>query len=126
MRAMLLLSTCLMLVPVLLALAAPEVTVLTSEDPVVWQGRVGFAGGRVLEMSVGIGSAAYHRPGDSGDIVHALSDRGPNFACSEGVTGVARGVLCATDRNGRVYPVPGYSLTLYGRFEVFERAPRLE
>lgn len=129
MRA-LLLSTCLMLAPVLPALAAPEVTVLTSEDPILRLGRVGFAGGRTLEMSVGIGSAAYHRPGDPGDIVYTLSDRGPNFACSEAeaVTGVARGVLCAADRNGRVYPVPGYSPTLYGvrlrvaegRFEVFE------
>ena len=129
MRAVLL-STCLMLAPVLPALAAPEVTVLTSEDPVLRLGRVGFAGGRVLEMGVGIGSAAYHRPGDPGDIVYTLSDRGPNFACSEaeGVTGVARGVLCAADRNGRVYPVPGYSPSLYGvrlrvaegRFEVFE------
>ena len=129
MRA-LLLSTCLMLAPVLPALAAPEVTVLTSEDPILRLGRVAFAGGRTLEMSVGIGSAAYHRPGDPGDIVYTLSDRGPNFACSEAeaVTGVARGVLCAADRNGRVYPVPGYSPTLYGvrlrvaegRFEVFE------
>ena len=129
----LLLSACLMLPAVAgmrPALAAPEITVLTSEDPALRLGRFAFPGGRTLELSVGIGSAAYHRPGDPGDIVYTLSDRGPNIACSEveAVTGVARATLCAEDRNGRVYPVPGYSPTLYGvqlllaegRFRVFD------
>ncbi|MBO1081363.1 esterase-like activity of phytase family protein [Roseomonas haemaphysalidis] len=133
MRA-LLLSTVLMLpavlAPALPARAAPEISVLVSEDPILRLGRVDFAGGRALDLTVGIGSAAYHRPGDPADIVYTLSDRGPNFACSEAeaVTGVRRGVLCAADRDGRVYPVPGYAPSLYGvrlrpaegRFEVFE------
>ena len=133
MRA-LLLSTVLMLpavlAPVSPARAAPEISVLVSEDPILRLGRVDFAGGRALDLTVGIGSAAYHRPGDPADIVYTLSDRGPNFACSEAeaVTGVRRGVLCAADRDGRVYPVPGYAPSLYGvrlrpaegRFEVFE------
>jgi hypothetical protein len=128
----LLLSACLLL-PAFAApaaRAAPEITVLTSEDPVLRLGEVRFAGGRTLALSVGIGSAAYHRPGDPADIVYTLSDRGPNFACSEAeaVTGVARATLCAADRQGRVYPVPSYSPTLYGlrllpaegRFQVFD------
>jgi hypothetical protein len=133
MRRLLLLSACLML-PALAAAApapaVPEITVLTSEDPMLRLGRFAFAGGKTLELSVGIGSAAYHRPGDPADIVYTLSDRGPNFACSEaeGVSGVPRATLCAEDRGGRVYPVPGYSPTLYGvrllpeagRFQVFD------
>ena len=127
----LLLSACLLLPfgmqPVL---AAPDITVLTSEDPILGLGRFTFQGGRTMELSVGIGSAAYHRPGDSADIVYMLSDRGPNIACSdaESFTGLPRAQICAEDRNGRIYPVPSYSPTLYGvqllpeqgRFRVFD------
>jgi hypothetical protein len=128
----LLLSACLLLpvFGVAPAMAAPEVMVLTSEDPMLRLGRFTFPGGKTLDLSVGIGSAAYHRPGDPADIVYTLSDRGPNIACSEAeaFTGLARNTICAEDRQGRIYPVPGYSPTLYGvrllpaekRFQVFE------
>lgn len=127
----LLLSACLLLpFGMQPALAAPEITVLTSEDPILGLGRFTFQGGKTMELSVGIGSAAYHRPGDPADIVYMLSDRGPNIACSdaESFTGLPRAQICAEDRNGRIYPVPSYSPTLYGvrllpeqgRFRVFD------
>ncbi|WP_426955118.1 esterase-like activity of phytase family protein [Muricoccus radiodurans] len=110
--------------------AQPRLTVLTSEDPALRLGRVTFEGGRTLELTVGIGSAAHRRPEDPADIVRMLSDRGPNFACDEAaaITGLPRERICAEDRNGRVYPVPNYAPTLYGvqlneaagTFRVFE------
>jgi hypothetical protein len=124
----LLLATCCLLPG--LAQAAPDITVLSSDDAALRLGRFDFQGGRSIEFSVGIGSAAHHRPGDPADIVYTLSDRGPNFACSEAedVTGVPRARLCAADRDGRIYPVPSYAPTLYGlqllpaekRFRVFD------
>ncbi|ONG43588.1 hypothetical protein BKE38_28825 [Pseudoroseomonas deserti] len=125
----LLLATCFLL-PGLAAQAAPEITMLTSDDPALRLGRFAFPGGKVLEMSVGIGSAAHHRPGDPADIVYTLSDRGPNFACSEAedISGLPAAKLCAEDLRGRVYPAPSYAPTLYGlrllpeqrRFALFE------
>ncbi|MDQ1080806.1 esterase-like activity of phytase family protein [Pseudoroseomonas cervicalis] len=128
----LLLATCLAL-PSLLsgpAWAAPEITMLESDDPALRLGRYTFPGGRVAEFTVGIGSAAHHRPGDPADIVYTLSDRGPNIACAdaEEFTGQAPAAICAADPRGRLYPVPHYSPTLYGvqllpgqrRFRVFE------
>ncbi|MCI0756953.1 esterase-like activity of phytase family protein [Teichococcus vastitatis] len=127
----LLLGTCLLL-PAwnLPARAAPEITVLESQDPVLRLGRFAFEGGRTLDLSVGIGSAAHHRAGDPVDIVYTLSDRGPNIACgdAEPVTGLPAARICAADPKGRLYPVPDYAPTLYGvrllpaerRFQVFE------
>jgi hypothetical protein len=125
----LLLATCFLL-PTLAAQAAPEITLLTSDDPALRLGRLAFPGGKVLELSVGIGSAAHHRPGDPADIVYTLSDRGPNFACGEAeeISGLPAARLCAAEPRGRVYPVPSYAPTLYGlrllpaegRFQLFE------
>lgn len=112
------------------ALAAPEIIMLENDDPALRLGRHTFPGGRTLELSVGIGSAAHHRAGDPADIVYTLSDRGPNIACAdaEEFTGLKPEAICAEDRRGRLYPVPGYAPTLYGvrllpaerRFQVFE------
>ncbi|PWC26947.1 esterase-like activity of phytase family protein [Teichococcus aestuarii] len=127
-----LLLTCGLLLPVLAApaLAAPEITMLESDDPALRLGRHTFPGGRALELSVGIGSAAHHRPGDPADILYTLSDRGPNIACAdaEPVTGLKPEAICAEDRRGRLYPVPRYAPTFYGvqllpaekRFRLFE------
>ncbi|WBV43342.1 esterase-like activity of phytase family protein [Pseudoroseomonas cervicalis] len=128
----LLLATCLAL-PSLLAApawAAPEITMLESDDPALRLGRHQFPGGRVTEFTIGIGSAAHHRAGDPADIVYTLSDRGPNIACAdaEAFTGQKPAEICAADPRGRIYPVPDYSPTLYGvqllpgqrRFRVFE------
>ncbi|MDT8265131.1 esterase-like activity of phytase family protein, partial [Roseomonas sp. DSM 102946] len=138
MRRLLLAATCLALpclaggFPFLNAARAaePQITILDDHDPGMKLGTVRFPGGKTLELTVGIGSAAYRRPGDAADIVYTMSDRGPNFTCAEGVkiTGLAIGKLCAPDEKGRVYPVPSYSPTIYGvmldpaakRFRVFE------
>jgi hypothetical protein len=139
MRRLLLAATCLALpclaggfpfLPLAAHAAEPQITILDDHDPGMTLGTVRFPGGKTLELTVGIGSAAYRRPGDAPDIVYTMSDRGPNFTCEEGVkiTGLAIGKLCAPDEKGRVYPVPSYSPTIYGvllepeakRFRVFE------
>jgi hypothetical protein len=124
----LLLAACLL---PLAAAAQPRLTVLTAEDdPFLRLGRFAFEGGKTLDLSVGIGSAAYRRPTDRPDIVYMLADRGPNIACSdvEAIAGVPRATLCAAANAGRVFPVPGYAPSIYGvqldeanrRFRVFE------
>ncbi|MXP65166.1 esterase-like activity of phytase family protein [Roseomonas sp. M0104] len=124
----LLLATCLLLPGI--AQARPEVTILSNDDPGLRMGQVRFAGGKTLDLRLGIGSAAYHRPGDPADIVYTLSDRGPNIACGDAreITGLAADRICAADARGRIYPRPDYAPTLYGvqllpeqkRFRVFE------
>ncbi|MDJ0389047.1 esterase-like activity of phytase family protein [Roseomonas sp. E05] len=124
----LLLATCLLLPGI--AQARPEITILDNSDPSLRLGQFRFEGGKTLDLDIGIGSAAYHRPNDPADIVYTLSDRGPNIACSdaEGITGLAADRICAADKRGRLYPLPDYAPTLYGvqllpgqkRFRVFE------
>ncbi|HWX46868.1 MAG TPA: esterase-like activity of phytase family protein [Roseomonas sp.] len=124
----LLLATCLLLPGI--AQAKPQITILTSDDPGLRMGQFRFEGGKTLELDIGIGSAAYHRPNDPADIVYTLSDRGPNIACGDAqeVTGLAAGTICAADKKGRIYPRPDYTPALYGvqllpeqkRFRVFE------
>ncbi|MFT8244069.1 esterase-like activity of phytase family protein [Roseomonas sp. BN140053] len=123
-------SALLLSLAALPAAAQPAITILDSADAALRLGEVSFPGGRTLPLTVGIGSAAHHRPGDPAEIVYTLSDRGPNFTCEEGVriTGLPRDRLCTVDPNGRVYPVPDYAPTLYGvrldpanrAFHVFE------
>ena len=105
--------------------AQPQVTILDNADPSLRLGEVSFLGGNTIRLSVGIGSAAHRRPTDPADIVHTLSDRGLNFTCAEApaLTGVPRDQLCAADRNGCVYPMPGYAPMLYGlRLDAANRA----
>ncbi|UFN48888.1 esterase-like activity of phytase family protein [Roseomonas sp. OT10] len=110
------LATLLLGLTALPALAQPRITILDSQDANLTLGEVTSPGGKIMRFTVGIGSAAHRRPTDPADIVHTLSDRGPNFTCAEApeITGLPRDRICAADRNGRVYPTPGYSPTLYG------------
>ncbi len=91
-------------------------------------GRIAYPGGKTLALSVGIGSAAFHRAGDPADVVYTLSDRGPNFTCGEApaITGVSEESLCKGVK-GRLYPTPDYTPSIYGvrlgpgrTFKVFE------
>jgi hypothetical protein len=98
------------------ALSQPRITILDSDDPALRLGGFTFEGGRTLDLRIGIGSAAHRRIGDPEDVVYFLSDRGPNIACSDiaEIAGVPRNRICAAANNGRVYPLPSYTPSIYG------------
>lgn len=87
----------------------------TSDDPILSLGKVGFSGGKTLELTVGIGSAAFRHPSDPPDMVYTLSDRGPNFTAGDAkdITGVDGKEICKGVKNCRIYPVPYYSPSIY-------------
>lgn len=104
---------------------------ITSNDPRLRLATVAFEGGKTLELSVGIGSAAFRRPDAPEGVFVTLSDRGPNFPCGEAreIAGVDSERLCAGAKNGRIYPVPAYSPTIYRiavegvQFRILEAIP---
>ncbi len=69
----------------------------------------GFPNGMRLRSSVGVGSGAYHRPGDPDDIVYSVTDRGVNIKCKADrrIIGID---LCA---KGKIFPVPSFTPTIF-------------
>jgi hypothetical protein len=103
-----------------------EARFLYSDDTLLSLGSYSFEGGKTLNLTVGIGSAAFRHPNDPPNVIWTVGDRGPNIACSEmkGIAGVDF-APCKGVRNGRVYPTPSYSPSIYrvlltgeGRFRV--------
>jgi len=113
------------------ALAGPMIELYRSDDPQLRLGSVTFEGGKTLELSVGIGSAAFRRADAPDGVFVTVSDRGPNFPCSEAkeVAGVDGEKFCAGIKGGRIYPLPDYSPTIYrievkeGGFRILEAIP---
>jgi hypothetical protein len=85
-----------------------------SGDTSLTIGPYSFEGGKTLNLTVGIGSAAFRHPNDPADTVWTLSDRGPNIACNDmkAIAGVEP-PLCNQVKNGRVYPMPSYAPSIY-------------
>jgi hypothetical protein len=108
------------------ASAGTVIELYRSDDPQLRLGSVAFEGGKTLELSVGIGSAAFRRPDAPDGVFVTVSDRGPNFPCGEAkeIVGVDGAQLCAGIEGGRIYPLPDYSPTIY-RIEVKEGAFRI-
>ncbi|MDD3446004.1 MAG: esterase-like activity of phytase family protein [Zavarzinia sp.] len=73
-------------------------------------GKATFAGDTELRLSLGIGSGLSRRPGDPPGRLYAITDRGPNIPCDEAaeVLGAGAEVLCAGDRDGKIFPQPGF------------------
>ncbi|MFY7807544.1 MAG: esterase-like activity of phytase family protein [Fimbriimonadaceae bacterium] len=68
-----------------------------------------------MPLTIGIGSGAFRRAGDAPFRFYTVSDRGPNIACGdlEGY-GANKEELCKeAPKNGRVYPRPAYSPSIY-------------
>jgi hypothetical protein len=86
----------------------------TSDDTLLSIGTYSFEGGKTLNLTVGIGSAAFRHPNDPPNVIWTLGDRGPNIACSEmkAIAGVEL-EACGKVRNGRVYPTPSYAPSIY-------------
>ncbi len=86
----------------------------TSDDTLLRIGQFTFEGGKTLNLTVGIGSAAWRGANDPANVIWTLGDRGPNIACSEmkEVSGIDF-APCKGVQNGRVYPTPSYSPSIY-------------
>jgi hypothetical protein len=91
-----------------------EARFVYSDDTLLALGTYSFEGGKTLNLTVGIGSGAFRHPGDPPNVIWTVGDRGPNIACSEmkGIAGVDF-APCKGVRNGRVYPTPAYSPSIY-------------
>jgi hypothetical protein len=94
---------------------AADVTtrIYTSDDTLLRIGPFGFAGGKTLNLSVGIGSAAFRHPNDPPNVIWTLGDRGPNIACSDMKEQAGTELTCGQVKNGRVYPTPSYTPSMY-------------
>ncbi|MCQ9123437.1 esterase-like activity of phytase family protein [Rodentibacter caecimuris] len=64
---------------------------------------------KTLNLSVGIGSGAFHRRSDPADVFYTVTDRGPNIDCGDSpkILGLS---YCA---KGKVFPVPNFAPTIY-------------
>ena len=96
--------------------AAQQVQVYNNAAPEKLSlGKYVVPGGKTLDLAVGIGSSLFHMPGDPADRFWALSDRGPNIACSdaEDILGVDPRVFCSEIKQGRIYPLPGYAPSIF-------------
>lgn len=92
------------------ARADETVKVLESMDAKLQLGKVEFAGGKTLDLTIGIGSALFHMPGDPKDEFYALTDRGPNIDCSasDKVIGIPTDKACADDDKAKLFPRPDF------------------
>ncbi|WP_119302258.1 esterase-like activity of phytase family protein [Dongia deserti] len=92
------------------ARADESVKVLESMDAKLQLGQVTFAGGKSLDLTIGIGSALFHMPGDPADEFYALTDRGPNIDCadSEKIAGMLLDQACGGDEKAKLFPRPDF------------------
>ncbi len=77
-------------------------------------GTVNFAGGASLELEVGFGSGATHRPGDPANVFYTLTDRGPNIKCKN--SGEMLGVedFCGVGNSAdKIFPMADYTPRIY-------------
>src|SRR5262249_19373757 len=73
-----------------------------------------FDGGQTLTLTVGIGSGATRHPNDPPNMIWTIGDRGPNIACDEmKSTAGVEPAACREVKNGRVYPTPSYTPSIY-------------
>lgn len=84
------------------------------DDTLLRIGQFAFDGGRTLDLTVGVGSGAWRGPKDPPNVIWTVGDRGPNIACSEMKEIAGRDFApCKGVKNGRVYPTPTYSPSIY-------------
>jgi hypothetical protein len=92
------------------ARADDTVKVFESMDAKLQLGEVTFAGGKTLNLTVGVGSSLFHMPGDPADEFYGLTDRGPNIDCSasEEITGIPTAQACGSDDKAKLFPRPDF------------------
>ncbi len=97
-----------------LAASAATVTPLTFTDLPLKT--VTFASGKVMPLTIGFGSGAYHRPGDPANVFYTISDRGPNIGCDDDVkamTGMTVAELCGGDADGKIFPDTQFTPSIF-------------
>jgi hypothetical protein len=62
-----------------------------------------------LQLSIGIGSGAFHAPSDPDDVIYTISDRGPNIKCKDSKKLIGK-KLC---KKGKIFPDPAYSPSIF-------------
>lgn len=95
------------------ALAA-DVTVTEITTPDLPLATVTYPGGKTLDLTVGIGSAAWRDPRDPAGVIWTITDRGPNLDCAgiEKIAGLGIDKLCAGDDKAKNFPLPGFGITI--------------
>jgi hypothetical protein len=75
-------------------------------------GEVTYPNGKVLKLTVGIGSASAP---DKGGLVHFITDRGPNIDCAEigELVGMDETKLCGGDKLAKNFPLPAFAPSIY-------------
>lgn len=96
------------------ALAGQTATVTDIKVPDMPLGEAVYAGGKTLSLNLGIGSGAWRDPKDPAGVIWTITDRGPNLDCVniDEFTGVDVDKLCAGDKAGKNFPVPGFAPTI--------------
>ena len=112
------LAACLAVLLTGLPPAAPAygdiaISYLTSDDTLLRLGSHTFVGGKTLNLSVGIGSAAFRHSDDPPNVIWTVGDRGPNVACGDMMEVAGVTLTCSEVKNGRVYPLPPYAPSIY-------------
>ncbi len=62
-----------------------------------------------LKFTTGIGSSAFHYPGDDRNTVYTMSDRGANIKCADDVD-IIGADICA---DGKIFPIANYSPSIF-------------
>ena len=109
------LTTLLLLTLPLSALASDmSIREYRSDDTLLQMGRYRFANGRIVDLSVGIGSGAFHHPDDPPNVIWTIGDRGPNLTCGD-LKSIAHLELpvCRETKNARLYLAPSYAPSIY-------------
>lgn len=98
------------------AFAEPiQTQTLTSDDPALAWKDVVLPDGKAVAYTLGIGSAASRHKSDPPDTMWTAGDRGPNMTCAEAppVVGEGPAAECRKLSNGRIYPTPDYTPSIY-------------
>jgi hypothetical protein len=93
---------------------AAEITVLKA--PTLPLGKVTFPNGKVMDLSVGFGSGAFHRPGDPAGTIYTISDRGPNIDCAgdvDDLIGLNKDAICGGNEAAKVFPIADFDPTIF-------------
>lgn len=107
----------LVVLPALTAIAAASDISLRdyrSDDTLLNMGRFRFDNGRTVNLTVGIGSGAFHHPDDAPNVIWTVGDRGPNLTCGD-LKSIANTDIpaCRDVRNARIYLAPSYAPSIY-------------
>jgi hypothetical protein len=85
-----------------------------SDDTLLNMGRFRFDNGRTVNLTVGIGSGAFHHPDDAPNVIWTVGDRGPNLTCGD-LKHIANADIpaCREVKNARIYLAPTYTPSIY-------------